>query len=172
MNHLKFGEFIKLKRKEKGILGTHISKTAKITRGSLFNIETNVNIPKLDTVLELLEAVGESLSTFSEYLKDQEKKMNQLELSGPRYKNYSTQEPCIVCGRLIEGGNTLHHLITQKNLGPDEDWNLMPLCTEHHEEVHKIGRTSFSGKYSAAKSWLMDHGWEYISLTNKWIRQC
>ena len=86
----------------------------------------------------------------------------------PKFKNYSTQLPCLVCGGHTENGNTLHHLITQKNQGPDEDWNLMPLCTPHHNEIHQIGRTSFAGKYSAVMNWLKDHGWEYIELTNKW----
>lgn len=75
MNHLKFGEFIKLNRKKKGIFGTHISKEAKITRGALFNIETNKNVPKLDTVLALLSAVGESLESFAQFLKENNERL-------------------------------------------------------------------------------------------------
>lgn len=87
--------------------------------------------------------------------------------SKKKLKNYSTEKPCLVCGIVTENGNDLHHIISRGARGPDEDWNLMPLCNPHHQEIHS-GRTTFAGKYSQARDFLLNHGWEYFELNHKW----
>lgn len=81
---------------------------------------------------------------------------------------YKTDEACHICGMVSEDRNDLHHIKTQGAKGPDEVWNLIPLCRPHHVECHAIGRTSFGRKYARFKEWLIKHEWEYIKLTNKW----
>lgn len=69
MIHEMFGDFIKNARTSKGINGVFVAKKASITRASLYNIEYGVNIPRIDTFFKLLEAVGETMESFSEYTK-------------------------------------------------------------------------------------------------------
>lgn len=35
----------------------------------------------------------------------------------------------------------LHHIVYRSQGGPDEDWNLITLCLEHHDKVHSSKRT-------------------------------
>jgi hypothetical protein len=46
----------------------------------------------------------------------------------------------------------------------------MPLCREHHLEIHKIGINKFITKYPNAKYWLLNNGWELNPLTMKWYQ--
>lgn len=47
--------------------------------------------------------------------------------------------------------------------------NLMPLCIEHHNEVHLIGMITFSIKYPSVEEWLFKMGWEYEPYAEKWV---
>jgi len=40
-----------------------------------------------------------------------------------------------------------HHIIHQACGGPWEEWNKLPLCREHHTEIHAIGDEQFILKY-------------------------
>lgn len=51
---------------------------------------------------------------------------------------------CSVC--LIVGVDP-HHVKTRGAGGKDTLDNLMPLCREHHTEIHKIGKKTFFKKY-------------------------
>lgn len=64
---------------------------------------------------------------------------------------------CVVCGSM--GTTVAHHVITKGAGGPDELWNLIPLCHTHHHEVHRVGRDTFFGKYDRAYAWLLHYGW-------------
>lgn len=54
-------------------------------------------------------------------------------------------KPCCVCGR--DAPSDPHHWKTQGAGGSDELENLLPLCREHHVEIHKIGRQTFYNKH-------------------------
>jgi hypothetical protein len=41
----------------------------------------------------------------------------------------------------------VHHWKSKGAGGSDHPYNLLPLCREHHDEVHRIGRKSFWEKY-------------------------
>lgn len=166
MSHLKFGPFIRDCREKKGIKQAFVASKAGISPQALCSIEKTRWIPGLEVTMVLLEAIGESLETFSKFLKEEDK-VTQIDLNPKKFENYNTHLPCQVCGRLTENGNTFHHIISQKNLGPDEDWNLLPLCLEHLNEVHAIGRSSFAGKYYAIESWMKKRGWE-LDHNGKW----
>lgn len=73
---------------------------------------------------------------------------------------------CIICG--TQGEN--HHVKTRGSSGTDDYYNLMPLCREHHQNIHFIGLTTFASKYSEAREWLIRHAWEYSAVKKKWIR--
>jgi len=53
---------------------------------------------------------------------------------------------CELCGKVAHP----HHIITRGSRGDDAliEANEIPLCFEHHREVHTIGRRSFEIKYS------------------------
>jgi hypothetical protein len=74
---------------------------------------------------------------------------------------------CIVCGALDPDP---HHVKSKKSGGDDVESNLMPLCREHHQEIHKIGINKFITKYPVAKYWLLNNGWELNPLTMKWYQ--
>ena len=63
---------------------------------------------------------------------------------------------CLVCNA---SEVDVAHIKTKGSGGPDEEWNLMPLCRRHHSEQHQIGIITFSQKYIAVASYLYDNGW-------------
>ena len=68
---------------------------------------------------------------------------------------------CLVCNK---SPVDVAHIKTRGSGGSDEEWNLMPLCREHHTEQHKIGIVTFTNKYYSVHYWLADRGW---SIENK-----
>ena len=83
-------------------------------------------------------------------------------------KNFKSNHSCIACGERKDGFVTFHHVYTQKAY-PEfktETWNLMPLCSWCHVEVHKIGTVSFAKKYKEVNNWLIENNWEL--LMGKW----
>lgn len=65
---------------------------------------------------------------------------------------------CIVCGRT---GCDPAHIKSSKSGGPDEAWNLAPLCRIHHTESHKIGWFMFAKKYNKVYNYLLSLGWKF-----------
>ena len=64
---------------------------------------------------------------------------------------------CVVCNRR---GCDPCHIKSKGAGGPDEEWNIIPLCRIHHVEQHKIGIVTFAKKYQAVENWLLSYGWE------------
>lgn len=60
--------------------------------------------------------------------------------------------PCMACLRVPCA--EVHHVTTVKAGGNDVPENLMPLCHEHHMEVHQGGWNKAIKKYPAIKNWL------------------
>jgi 5-methylcytosine-specific restriction endonuclease McrA len=84
-------------------------------------------------------------------------------------KNYQADLPCLVCLEEGEGKVCFHHVKTRKSGGPDEPWNMMPLCQEHHNEVHQKGLGIFALRYAQVVFWLKSNNWDYCAFNNKWI---
>jgi hypothetical protein len=61
-----------------------------------------------------------------------------------------------------------HHLKSRGSGGSDDDYNIMPLCRNHHIEIHKIGRNTFISKYKLS-NYMERKGWEYISVLKRWF---
>lgn len=71
---------------------------------------------------------------------------------------------CVVCGDLnIE----LHHVRSKGSGGPDESWNLMPLCRTHHREIHDRTLKQMTDKSQRMRKWLYDNGWYIEHFINK-----
>jgi hypothetical protein len=89
-----------------------------------------------------------------------------------KLENYKSDEPCIACNESRDGYVCFHHLNSRGSGGSDNEWNLMPLCSKHHTEIHKIGLLKFISKYPEAHigAWLRHRGWEFVAFINKWIR--
>jgi len=85
-------------------------------------------------------------------------------------KKYKTTDPCLACGIVTPGGNCLHHVKTRGAGGCDCSYNLMPLCLQHHNEVHNSGLHDFAEKYLKVFIWLKDYDWIFYELMWKWIR--
>lgn len=47
-----------------------------------------------------------------------------------------------------------HHVISRGASGDDIPENVVPLCIEHHQEIHRIGAVSLAGKYRGFSRWL------------------
>jgi 5-methylcytosine-specific restriction endonuclease McrA len=78
-----------------------------------------------------------------------------------------SKSACVVCGK---HGVDVHHVKSKKSGGDDVYSNLMPLCREHHQEVHKIGLSKFSDKYPRARNWLLHYFWEFSNIFMRWIQ--
>lgn len=79
--------------------------------------------------------------------------------------NYQTDKPCLVC-KTVSVQRCFHHVKSRKSGGGDELWNLMPLCLEHHNQVHMSGLNHFANSYNNVRFWLLQNNW-YFNL-GKW----
>jgi len=67
--------------------------------------------------------------------------------------------PCQACGAILSSDPA--HVRSRGAGGPDEAWNVMPLCRRHHTEQHKIGWCTFAAKYFGVQVWLGANGWYF-----------
>jgi hypothetical protein len=68
---------------------------------------------------------------------------------------------CVICKKKAE----LHHIRSRGSSGPDESWNLAPLCRREHQELHQIGQLTFIKKYPIYEKLLRIKGWEIVAGT-------
>jgi len=59
-----------------------------------------------------------------------------------------------------------HHIKSVGARGDDVPDNLMPLCVEHHNEIHH-GRSTFISNYKL-ENYIERKNWEQCPLTLKW----
>ena len=81
-------------------------------------------------------------------------------------KYYDERARCLVCRRL---GVDLHHTKARAAGGTDSPLNLMPLCHQHHVEIHNIGTYSFVMKFVCVGRWLSRKGWDLQRFNRKWV---
>lgn len=74
---------------------------------------------------------------------------------------------CIICGNKEVD---MHHIKTQGSGGCDADYNLVPLCRRHHQEIGSIGTNKFVEKYVMFEAFLIYFGWE-LNQFNKWVHK-
>lgn len=64
--------------------------------------------------------------------------------------------PCLVCQHSYVDAC---HVISKGAGGPDEQWNLMPLCRAHHIQQHQQGLGTFLYYNFRVKQYLIQQGW-------------
>jgi hypothetical protein len=70
-----------------------------------------------------------------------------------------------------KGEVAAHHMITRARKGPDEHWNLMPLCFYHHLiQLPSLGFTTFVEIHDLSE-YMIKKGWEFNDYTQRWINQ-
>ena len=69
--------------------------------------------------------------------------------------------PCLACGR--ENETQAHHIRTRKNLGPDDAFNILPLCGDCHtmgkNAWHKVGSLTFLKIHPWVFEYMKQFGW-------------
>ena len=96
-------------------------------------------------------------------LSEQEKDILGISAKDEALKRKFRELPCLACG--ANPPSVVHHIKTRKSGGRDYEWNLMPLCIRHHNEVHKMGSVSFVRKHEHIWfDYLKPLGWEILSL--------
>lgn len=77
--------------------------------------------------------------------------------------------PCLVCGSRFS--TVGHHIRSKGSGGSDIKENLIPLCHEHHREIHdnpkSCGITNFSQKYTTVKYYILGMNWYFCTRLNK-----
>ncbi len=72
---------------------------------------------------------------------------------------------CEVCGK--KEGVCGHHVKSKGSGGDDEPSNLIPLCQEHHNQIHSRGLLFMSERYPQIKDALTERGWTLMG--SKWV---
>lgn len=66
--------------------------------------------------------------------------------------------PCLVRFQ-CDGPVDSAHIRSRGAGGPDEGWNVIPLCRKHHSEQHAFGWMKFMYRYLVVKTQLEYLGW-------------
>lgn len=72
---------------------------------------------------------------------------------------------CVACGRQPADK---HHIRSRKSGGPDVEWNLIPLCREHHVMIHVKGNTYTCNMNTKIRDWFIKNGWVKENVLGKW----
>src|ERR1043166_8837867 len=57
------------------------------------------------------------------------------------YLDWVRRRPCLICGSVSQA----HHSISKGARG--SDFRAIPLCANHHRELHRLGRSTFEERY-------------------------
>lgn len=69
---------------------------------------------------------------------------------------------CIACQPWINQKVDACHVRSKGAGGPDEEFNLVPQCREHHILQHKIGWGAYLKRHPKAWAHLQSMGWHWI----------
>ena len=91
-----------------------------------------------------------------------------MRIKDREFLNSFYHKNCIVCGSGF--GIHGHHLQSKgSGLGHDVEWNVMPVCQEHHNEFHTKGLKYMSENTSNVMRFLIDNNWGICPLRGKWV---
>lgn len=83
-----------------------------------------------------------------------------------KYRQWVSDMPCMVCGSAPPSDP--HHVVIPGNSGmgqkPSDFW-CVPLCHEHHTELHSQGRDTFERKYQISLPFLV------MKICQGWIKK-
>lgn len=78
-----------------------------------------------------------------------------------RYLKFISEQPCLIRGTMP---SVPHHAIGQKGTGiKSSDYCTVPLSTEMHDKVHRLGRDTFQDRYN------VNFKDEIIELLSKYV---
>ena len=81
--------------------------------------------------------------------------------------DFVRMQPCVISG--APGPNDPSHVKSRGSHGDDVEWNICPLAHKYHQELHKIGAVTFANKYPRYRQWLLDNGWQFDEVLQKWV---
>lgn len=87
-------------------------------------------------------------------------------VKNPKLLEAVRKQPCLICKKI--GSCDPHHIKSVGSGGSDVEDNLIPLCREHHTDIHKLGLNRMAAKFSSLSIWLSKNGWEFNPTINKW----
>ena len=79
-------------------------------------------------------------------------------------RRWVKSHPCIVCGNSKVDPC---HIKSKGSGGPDEGFNLVPMCREHHIMQHKLGWGAYMNRFPEVAVRLRDMGWKWIDCVGK-----
>ena len=65
--------------------------------------------------------------------------------------------PCVICRN---PATDPCHIKTYKVTQVDAEWNLIPMCRNHHEMQHRLGWLKFLRQFPVVRDELVRKGWE------------
>jgi hypothetical protein len=69
------------------------------------------------------------------------------------------REGCLACGAIpVE----ICHIRSRGAGGPDEAWNVIPMCVRHHRAQHALGWSALFQVFPKLKREIIAKGWEFI----------
>lgn len=88
----------------------------------------------------------------------------RLFLKGEKAREEIRQKPCCICGsRPVDPC----HIKSFGSTGLDIEWNMVPMCRQHHQQQHRIGIMTFYQKYLTYQLALREKGW-YVMAGKLW----
>jgi len=75
-------------------------------------------------------------------------------------------EKCCVCNN---SNPDVHHIKSRGSSGSDHPNNLVPLCRNHHTQIHQYGKVKFCRLYPNFKYELIKRGWCFCHYREKWV---
>lgn len=84
-----------------------------------------------------------------------------LPFKSQAYLSHVRSIPCVVCGKQ----DTEAHHVKTRGSGGGDTW-AVPMCVEHHREIHAIGINTFQEKYG------VDLWMELFFIAKSWIEKC
>lgn len=81
-------------------------------------------------------------------------------------RNKIRNQRCVACGKC--GPSDPAHIKTKGAGAGNEEWEIMPLCREHHVLQHKIGWKTMCEKFPSILDELDSKGWYFNKMFNKW----
>ena len=74
------------------------------------------------------------------------------------------KQPCVACGTTQNVDPC--HIQSRGAGGPDEHWNVLPMCRRHHSMQHQIGWIRFGIIYPTVRRALEMRGWKIEKIGN------
>lgn len=72
---------------------------------------------------------------------------------------------CLICSKPAERC----HIKSRGAGGPDDDWNILYACHDHHMIQHSVGWKKYLERYPDVKRSLESKGWEITEFNGRFL---